>query len=164
MNNPICSECNLLPTQHECLICKVKPVCPECCGKRGHDDLNNITCKECDENNKKQAPNDALDYPSINDIEDPCSDDSGSDDDGKFKLDESDDDDENLSNKHKCKIERGKSKSKKAKKKRNKKDAEIESKCLVLDVQSYKGPANFNTYECEFVMVAPQHADSLTTA
>ena len=52
MNNPICSECNLLPTQHKCVVCKIKPVCPECCDKRGNDDLNNITCKECDENNK----------------------------------------------------------------------------------------------------------------
>jgi len=42
-----CSECNILPTHHKCIICKVALVCPECCDKRGIDDLNMITCKDC---------------------------------------------------------------------------------------------------------------------
>ena len=44
-----------------------------------------------------------------------------------------------------------------------KKDAEIESKCPVLDVLSYKGPAKLKTHECEFVMVDPRHVDRLVT-
>ena len=44
-----------------------------------------------------------------------------------------------------------------------KKDTETKSKCPVLDVLSYKGPAKLNTHECVFVMVDPQHADRLVT-
>ena len=47
MNNPICSECNSMPTHHKCKVCKVVPVCPECCDQRGIDDLNMITCVSC---------------------------------------------------------------------------------------------------------------------
>ena len=42
-----CTECNFLPTHHKCIVCKLTLVCPECCYKRGIDDLNMITCKDC---------------------------------------------------------------------------------------------------------------------
>ena len=43
----ICLECNVLPTHYKCVVCKINYVCPECSFKRGHDDLNEITCQIC---------------------------------------------------------------------------------------------------------------------
>ena len=43
-----CSECGSLPTRHQCKGCSVY-ICPECCDKRGFDDLNDIRCIKCSE-------------------------------------------------------------------------------------------------------------------
>lgn len=47
MANNKCSECKFLPAHHECTICRLVLVCPECCNKRGISDLNAIACKDC---------------------------------------------------------------------------------------------------------------------
>ena len=49
MNNPICSECNVLPTKYECVACETKPTFPECCDKIGNGDMSKITCEYCNE-------------------------------------------------------------------------------------------------------------------
>ena len=49
MNNTICSECNALLIQHNCVVYKIKSVYPECYDKRGNDDMSKIACKDCDE-------------------------------------------------------------------------------------------------------------------
>ena len=37
----------MLPTHHERTTCKLVLICPECCDKRGIDDLNAMACKRC---------------------------------------------------------------------------------------------------------------------
>ena len=49
MNDPICSECNALLTQHNGIVHKIKYVCPECYNKRGNDDVSKIACEDFDE-------------------------------------------------------------------------------------------------------------------
>ena len=42
----ICMECCVLPTQHVCRNCN-DYVCPQCCFKRGLDDISLMLCKKC---------------------------------------------------------------------------------------------------------------------
>ena len=41
------TECNILPTYHKYIVCKLTLVCPKYCDKRSISNLNKITCKDC---------------------------------------------------------------------------------------------------------------------
>ena len=49
-----CSECGTLPTHHQCKGCSMY-ICPECCDKRGVDDLNDIKCIKCSDGNNEST-------------------------------------------------------------------------------------------------------------
>ena len=48
----------MLPILHLCKQCKVTHACPECADSRGHDDLSNAMCLDCDDENMKNKNND----------------------------------------------------------------------------------------------------------
>ena len=52
-----CPECNSLPTNHKCIKFRIACLCPEFLWKWGHNDLNEISWKDCDYFEKHYSDN-----------------------------------------------------------------------------------------------------------
>ena len=49
MENTICPECKFISTHHTCEVCGTV-VCTQCISDRGFNDINDLRCKECNQN------------------------------------------------------------------------------------------------------------------